>query len=102
MPLPFLFLLFFVMNKTTTTSLLSSQNFPFLPTSPVLRIYLTSFCAHSIVRAQESLKWEGRSESKNEKVEWKLEGKFFPFSWFFLVVFLHVLSFLCLRRRKQW
>ncbi len=87
-PLPFLFLLFFVMNKSTTTSLFSNQNFPFLPTSPLLPTYLNSFCAHSIVRAQES-KQEGRrgriklrARSKRAKVaakkkclKWKDKSK---------------------------
>jgi hypothetical protein len=56
--------LFFVANKATTTSLLPSQNFPLLPTSPLptslLPIYLTSFYSHSIVQVWESLKREGK------------------------------------------
>jgi hypothetical protein len=36
------------------------QSFFHLPTSPFLLTYLTSFCAHSIVKVRESLKQEGR------------------------------------------
>jgi len=68
--------------------------------------YLTSFCTHSIVKAWESLKWEGRIGSlkregrngnqnnaleigaRSERVEWELEGKLPPFFSFFLVIFL--------------
>jgi hypothetical protein len=50
------------------------QNFPLLPTSSFLPTCLTSFCAHSIVKAQKSLKREGRRGrvelgAKSRKVE---------------------------------
>ncbi len=69
--------------------------------------HLTSFCAHSIVRAWESLKHEdrrrsqkqeGRSGSQDkafEMVEQELEGKFPPFYIYFYYFLL------CSRRRKQ-
>jgi hypothetical protein len=74
MPLPFLFLLFFIMNKVTTTRLLLSQNFPFLPISPLLLTYFTSFCVHSIIKVWKSLKGEGRRGkaelgAKNRRIE---------------------------------
>jgi hypothetical protein len=57
-----------------TTSVLLSQNFPFIPTSPLLPTYVTSFCAHSIIRARKSLKRESRRRraelgAKNRRVE---------------------------------
>jgi hypothetical protein len=38
---------------------------------------------------------------KSESAEWELESKLHPFYWLFLVVFLHVLSSLCLRRKRR-
>jgi hypothetical protein len=78
--------------------------------------YLTSFCAHSIVKAQESFKWEGRTRrfqrearsgnykqegksgsqdntlelgAKSDNLERKLEVSFLPSLHFFFVIFLH-------------
>jgi hypothetical protein len=99
----FLFLSFFVVNKAMTTSLLPSQNFPLLPTSPLLPTYLTSFCVHPIVRARENLKRESRSgnqektlkrksksgrakaRTKNEKAKQELEGSLPSFGFILLL-----------------
>jgi hypothetical protein len=113
------------------------------PPTSLVPTYLNSFCIHSIVRAWENLKregkrgkvelsaisgraklrakskkaeliarkkrlkWTGKSRkvelrAKSEKADRELEGKLFPFSGFFVVVFLHVLSSLCLRRKRRW
>ncbi len=74
MSLPIFVILFFVMNKTITTSLMPSQKISFLPTSPLLPTYFTSYCAHFIVRTLESLKREdrrGRAElgTRSRRVE---------------------------------
>jgi uncharacterized membrane protein YgcG len=70
------------------------QSFSILPTSllltsPLLPTYLISFCIHSIVRAQESLKQEpGQSQSKSQvRPKQELEGKLLLFSSFFFVIF---------------
>jgi len=77
------------MNKATTTSLLPSQKISFLPTSPLLPTYLTSYCVHSIVRTSESLKREGRRgrvelgtrsrkvevATKRKRLKWKDKNK---------------------------
>jgi len=39
------------------------QSFSILPTPLLPPSYLTSFCTHSIIRARESLKQEGRTRS---------------------------------------
>jgi hypothetical protein len=55
------------MNKAMTTSLLPSQKISLLFTSPLLPTYFTSFCAHSIVRAWESLKQEDKTMSQKQE-----------------------------------
>ncbi len=77
------------------------QKFSFLPT------YLTSFCAHSIARDQESLKWEGRRGRakvaiRTKHLKWKgrsgsLKVSSFPSLHFFFLCILS--SSLCFRRR---
>jgi hypothetical protein len=111
----FFVLLFFVVNKDDNNKLTVVPKFS-SPTN-LLHFILCSLHRQSLKREgirgrakvvvkRKRLKQKGKSEkaeawTKSERAKQELEGELPPFLWFSFVVFLCVLSTLCLRKRKR-